>query len=84
MLRIRTLTVPLLLIYTASWRFVSLIKYTEILPYMHKYVQHYLDYSSTDESCDFVNIIHRHEMNEFSTKTNMNTEVDRLISWFSC
>jgi len=23
-------------------------------------------------------------MNEFSTKTNMNTGVDRLISWFSC
>jgi len=36
------------------------------------------------ESCDFVNIIQRHEMNEFSTKTNTNIGLDRLISWFSC
>ena len=51
---------------------------------MHKCVQHYWHRSSTDESCDFVNIKHRHEMNEFSSKTNTNTGVDRLISWFSC
>ena len=64
--------------------FCCTIKYTEMLPYLHKCVQNYWHRSSTDECCNFVNNIHGHEMNEFANKTNMNTGVDRLISWFSC